>query len=89
MRHITQSFQSHVGERGVHFYDKESCNFLNWQEVFKFIQSLPSKGEGDAFTDKLTEALANYNPDHEFLAVHQKGNSVSVELYSENNRHVV
>lgn len=89
MKHIVQSFQTHVGERGVHFYDDESCNFLTWKEVFQFIRSLPSKGEGDEFTDKLTDTLANYNPDSEFLAVHQKGNSVSVELYSDISRNVV
>jgi hypothetical protein len=27
--------------------------------------------------------LANYNPDSEFLAVQQNGDSVSVELYSQ------
>ena len=88
MKHIVQSFQTHVGERGVHFYDDSSCNFLTWKEVFQFIRSLPGRGEGDEFTDKLTDTLANYNPDSEFLAVHQKGNSVSVELYSDISRNV-
>lgn len=88
MRHIIRSFQSHVGERGVHFYDDSNCNFLNWKEVFQFVKSLPAD-KGDAFTDRLTETLANYNPDSEFLAVHQQGHSVSVELYSDISRHVV
>lgn len=81
MKHLIQSFQEHQGSRGVHFYDEEHCNFLSWREVFKFIDSLPT-GAGDAFSEKLTDTLANYNPDHEFLAVQQKGDSVSVELYS-------
>jgi hypothetical protein len=89
MKHIVKSFQSHVGKRGVHFYDDESCNFLTWNEVFQFVRSLPGAGEGDEFTEKLTDTLANYNPDREFLAVHQRGNSVSVELYSDVSRHMV
>ena len=89
MRHIVQSFQSHVGQRGVHFYDDGSCNFLGWQEVFQFIRTLPNQGDGDVFTEKLTETMANYNPDGEFLAVRQQGTSVSVELYSNITNHVV
>lgn len=82
MRHLIQSFQSHVGCRGVHFYDSESCNFLDWKQVFKFVDSLPLKEGEDPFGDRLTESLANYNPDTQFLAVQQNGDSVSVELYS-------
>jgi hypothetical protein len=87
MRHITRSFQAHIGERGVHFYDESTCNFLNWKDVFAFLNTFP-KNQGDDFSEKLTEALANYNPDKEYLAVHQRGTSVSVELYSDNS-HVV
>jgi hypothetical protein len=81
MKHLVQSFKSHVGERGCHFYDSESCNFLSWKEVFQFVDSLPSSKGEDTFTEKLTITLANYNPDNEFLAVQQNGSSVSVELY--------
>jgi hypothetical protein len=83
VKHLIKSFQSHLGERGCHFYDSESCNFLNWKEVFQFVDSLPTKPEADPFADKLTESLANYDPDSEFLAVQQNGESVSVELYSQ------
>lgn len=83
MKHLIKSFQSHVGERGCHFYDSESCNFLSWREVFQFVDSLPTKEGADPFTERLTESLANYNPDSEFLAVQQNGDSVSVELYSQ------
>jgi hypothetical protein len=40
-----------------------------------------TKGE-DTFFERLTVTLANYNPDKEYLAVHQKGDTVSVELYT-------
>lgn len=83
MRHLISSFQSHVGERGCHFYDDESCHFLSWQEVFKFIDYLPPSEKMEPFTERLADSLANYNPDIEFLAVQQAGDQISVELYSQ------
>jgi hypothetical protein len=82
MRHLVKSFQTHLGNRGVHFYDDTSCNFLSWAEVLKFADTLAKREEIDPFANRLTETLANYDPDKEFLAVHQEGDSVSVELYS-------
>ncbi len=81
MKHLIRSFQTHKGERGCHFYDDENCNFLNWKEVYVFIDALPAREGTDPFTDRLEETLPNYNPDTEFLAVQQKGDAVSVELY--------
>ncbi len=83
MKHLIHSFQTHVGERGCHFYDGENCNFLSWKEVFRFIDTLPKKPNDDPFSERLADTLANYNPDCEFLAVQQNGDSVSVELYSQ------
>ena len=83
MKHLVRSFQSHVGERGCHFYDEQGCNFLSWREVFQFLGELPSRGTTDTFSEKLADTLANYNPDFEFLAVQQDGDTVSVELYSQ------
>lgn len=82
MIHLTRSFEKHLGQRGCHFYDSESCHFLTWQEVFKFIQSLPTVTQTESFSEKLIDSLANYDPDNEFLAVQQNGDSISVELYS-------
>lgn len=82
MKHLIRSFQSHRGERGCHFYDSERCSFLSWREVFQFIDALPKRDHADPFAEKLADTLANYNPDDEFLAVQQNGESVSVELYS-------
>lgn len=82
MKHLVKSFQEHLGTRGCHFYDDEHCTFLSWEKVFKFIDSFPNSQEEDTFSDKLASTLSNYNPDSEFLAVHQNGSSVSVELYS-------
>jgi hypothetical protein len=82
MKHLVESFQKHIGRRGVTFYNEEHCNFLIWNEVLKLIETFPVSSKTDPFAEKLTETLANYDPDCEFLAVHQKGDSVSVELYS-------
>jgi len=83
MKHLVQSFQTHIGERGCHFYDELDCTFLKWDEVFQFIEALPAKEKVDDFTEKLADSLANYDPDSEFLAVQQNGDSISVELYAE------
>lgn len=83
MKHLISSFKTHVGERGCHFYDDSACTFLTWKEVFDFINFLPDTDKISPFTEKLTENLANYNPDTEFLAVQQAGDQVSVELYCE------
>lgn len=82
MKHLVESFQKHKNLRGVHFYDEEHCNFLVWNEVVKFIGALPNEDGKDSFSERLADSLANYNPDQEYLAVHQHGKSVSVELYS-------
>ena len=84
MKHLVKSFQQHKGTRGCHFYDDETCHFLTWKEVFNFVNAFPiSSGKVDEFSEKLTESLANYDPDTEFLAVQQNGEHVSVELYSQ------
>lgn len=83
MKHLVRSFQQHVGARGCHFYDDEHCTFLSWREVFHFIDNLPENRNKDSFSEKLADSLSNYNPDSEFLAVHQAGESVSVELYTQ------
>jgi len=84
MRHLHESFQAHVGQRGVHFYGEDRCNFLTWKEVFTFLEKTAEtleKEDHTTFTEKLSETLANYDPDSEFLAVKQTGSSVTVELY--------
>jgi hypothetical protein len=83
MKHLVKSFQTHKDMRGVHFYDENTCNFLHWNEVIQFLKTFPVESGPDTFAERLTEALANYDPDTEYLAVHQRGSSVSVELYTD------
>jgi hypothetical protein len=69
--------------RGVHFYDSESCNFLDWVDVIKFLKAVPSIDKDHQFSERLLETMANYDPDNQFLAVQQGEGTVSVELYTD------
>lgn len=72
-----QSFAEHQGVRGVHFYDSSSCEFLRWDETMGAIQDrFP-----EAFYDKLLEALANYDPDSEYVTVSAGGGQLTIELF--------
>lgn len=82
MYHLLSSFKEHIGERGCHFYDVDDCRFLPWDQVVEFANTFPGEIEDNEFTEKLTNTLANYNPDSEFLAVKQDGTTVAVELYA-------
>ena len=83
MKHLVKSFQTNLGRRGVHFYDSESCNFLDWVDVIKFLKAVPSIGKDQQFSERLLETMANYDPDSQFLAVQQGEGTVSVELYTD------
>ena len=82
MRHLVKSFQEHLGTRGCHFYDDTTCNFLDWKEVLNFLKVVPDIGKDKKFSERLLEALSNYEPDTQFLAVQQGDGTVSVELYT-------
>ena len=82
-KHVIESFAKHRGRRGATFYDEERCSFLTWSEVLLFLDAIAEKKSvDDIFAERLTEALANYDPDSEFLAVQQNDDSISVELFS-------
>jgi hypothetical protein len=83
MRHLTSSFQANKGTRGVHFHDDSSCNFLHWDKVLQFLKDFPERPSPDTFKDSLTEILANYDPRYQFLAVHQRTDTVTIELYED------
>ena len=82
MKHLLNSFQTHKGIRGVTFYDDTNSNFLTWYEVFRFLKDFPEGEKSDRFYDRLTDTLANYNPETEFLAVRQQKGAVTVELFT-------
>jgi hypothetical protein len=61
---------------------------LNWKEVCTFLDSI-SNSKDDLFAEKLSDSLANYDPDIEYLAVQQNGKSVSVELFTNRERSIL
>lgn len=74
---LTQSFASHLGTRGAHFYDSNKCEFVAWDKVTKDVRkNLPS-----SFYDKLVEAIANYDPKTEFVTVSAGGGQLTIELF--------
>jgi hypothetical protein len=74
---VIQSFAENRGTRGVHFFDSMQCEFLPWDEVLaKMNDQFPEK-----FCDKLVEAVANYNPDTEFVTVCAGGGQITIELF--------
>lgn len=84
MEHLVSSFQKHLGLRGVHVYSGDECRFLPWNEVISFVNRI-SDNEDPEFSEKLIDAMSNYNPDGEFLAIHQVDNMISIELYAKHN----
>lgn len=81
MNHLVKSFKEHLGMRGLHAYTEAECRFLTWEEVIAFLNRLPEQSDPE-FSDKLLDTLANYDPDTQFLAMSQVGESVSIELYA-------
>lgn len=81
MNHLVSSFKEHIGTRGMHVYSSEECRFLSWSEVIAFVNKLPDRTDPH-FSEKLLETMANYDPDSEFLALHQLDDTVSIELYA-------
>jgi hypothetical protein len=74
---LIKSFAEHRGVRGVHFYNEQHCEFLRWDEALASIHDrLPEK-----FADKLVEAVANYDPEGEFVTVTVGGGQITIELF--------
>ena len=74
---LIQSFTENRGTRGVHFYDTTQCEFLPWDDVMGRVKDhFP-----ETFYDKLIEAVANYNPDSEFVTVTAGDGQLTIELF--------
>ena len=74
---LVRSFAEHRGDRGVHFYDDAQCEFMAWDVVMgQMADRFPEK-----FYDKLIEAVANYDPDSEFVTVTAGGGQLTIELF--------
>ena len=74
---LVRSFALHKGTRGAHFYDSEKCEFVEWSAVVADIRNrLP-----EAFYEKLIEAIANYDPNSEFISVSAGEGQITIELF--------
>ena len=74
---LMKSFAEYRGTRGAHFYDSNKCEFVVWDTVTgKVKENLPS-----GFYDKLVEAIANYDPESEFVTVSAGGGQLTIELF--------
>lgn len=74
---LIRSFAQHRGTRGAHFYDSDKCEFVDWSAVTSEIRdNLP-----ETFYDKLVEAIANYDPESEFVTVSAGGGQITIELF--------
>ncbi len=76
---LTRSFAEHKGERGVHFYDSGNVKFLTWQETLghtKDNDNFPTH-----FSDKLLDAMSNYNPEAEFVTCKAGNGQLTIELF--------
>ena len=73
---LMQSFAENRGKRGVHFYGQMGSEFVPWNEALSKVEKLPEK-----FSDKLIEAMANYNPENEFVTVTASSGSLTIELF--------
>ena len=74
---LMKSFATNRGVRGVHFYDADSCEFLKWDETLRSIdEKFPEK-----FAGKLIEAIANYDPNNEFVTVTAGGGQLTIEMF--------
>jgi len=74
---LMKSFAANRGARGVHFYDSTSCEFLSWSDTMSAI----SERFPENFYDKLIEAVANYDPESEFVTVSAGGGQLTIELF--------
>ncbi len=74
---LMRSFAQNKGIRGVHFYDRQQCEFKTWIDTMKAVETkLP-----DTFSDKLIDAMANYDPESEFVTVTAGGGQLTIELF--------
>jgi len=74
---LMKSFAANRGVRGVHFYDSNSCEFHSWSETMSGVGGKFPEN----FYDKLIEAIANYDPETEFVTVSAGGGQLTIELF--------
>lgn len=75
---LLSSFIEHRNERGVHFYDAKSIEFVKWDNVFKAVEEMRLP---DDAADKLVETMANYDAKNEFVSVRVTNKGLTIEVF--------
>lgn len=80
---LIESFQQQNGMRGVHFFDGENAEFVQWDLVLEFCRKMkdtdnPAHVE---FEEKLIHTMSNVNPETEYVLCRQHGTVVTIECY--------
>ena len=80
---LVQSFQQQNGIRGVHFFDGEHCEFVQWDMVIEFCNRMKDRNNPShmEFEEKLLHSMSNVNPDTEYVLCPQHGETVTIECY--------
>ena len=74
---LVRSFAENRGSRGAHFYDETKCEFVPWNDIAGDVKDrLP-----ETFYDKLIEAVANFDPESEFVTVSAGQGQITIELF--------
>ena len=73
---LSRSFAAHKGKRGVHFYDSNQCEFMTWDKTLASMEMFP-----DNFSEKLVEAMSNYDPEKEFVTCTAGNGQLTIELF--------
>lgn len=75
---LVRSFIEHRNERGVHFYDAKSVQWVRWDQVF--VANKEMNLPEDA-AEKVVELMANYDATNEFVAVRVTGSGLTIEVF--------
>jgi hypothetical protein len=75
---LLRSFIEHRNERGIHFYDAKSIEWVTWDKVFRAVKEMNLP---DDASEKLIDLMANYDAKNEFVAVRMSGNGLTIEVF--------
>lgn len=77
-QNLLKSFIEHRDERGVHFYDAFSIEWVAWDRVFEAVQAMNLPEDA---ADKIIESMANYDAKNEFVSVRVGSNGLTIEVF--------
>lgn len=80
---LIHSFQQQNGIRGVHFFDGDHCEFVQWGMVIEFCSRMKDRDNPShiEFEEKLIHSMSNIDPNTEYVLCRQQGQTVTIECY--------